>query len=805
MRYNFDKLGWYEFEGLVQTLLKARLGLGVEAWGGSGDLGRDAYHSGRLAYPTLDGSEGPFLFQCKFVNNAQGAGARPGPLLLQSVQLECEAIKRRLAPPNSKSKGRPAWPVPPATYVLITNARVGVPLRKTLASALHGVLPGANIIIHDGQDLCAWLDLSHEVVRAFPLLWSLRDIQELLRQWVHNDVITRSSTAVAEGRDIANVFVPTHAYSKALEVLGKHQFVVLEGPPEMGKTAIGRMISLSLIARGWDAVECHGPQDVIKMFDRDVSQVFVADDFFGRTEYDPRRVSAWQDDLSRILRLLDPRHWLILTTRAHLLNLAKLVLDIPPGSREFPGDSEVVVQASHLEEAEKARILYRHLKQGGYSLDVRIRLRTCASAAVKNPHFTPERIRRLAADHIPALLRSSGAAAPTLDALQDVIIRTLRDPTTPMRVSFRNLRPAEKWLLFAFVEVEMEVSQFRPHLRQLETSYERLCPSPVNEPFRDVLAAMSDAFIKYSEEVNDVWWIHPSCRDLAISELSTSATFRRRFLRTCSTGGFALAVSIGGGADGSISLPLLARDDDWRVLTRRAIEKGERQFDVLTITSESYFSSQASNVADARLSRLKSLLFDTLWPHAAARMNEDGWTVELLELYHTSDCSRHPGMPIPDLELTWRQVKQDAINEVESGDQEWESGYALSHLCAWANLFERVTELNSTSFRQDVQLVATKWLSLIERERRTSYGWGQLTASQQGQIGTAYLDLARALGKLLKLTAIQPFARTVDQGREYFESIGSDLLPGEPDYDDDDRDRPDIDRDVAIDSLFVDL
>lgn len=51
LRYDLDSLGWLEFEHLVQALLKDRLGMGIEAWGGTGDWGRDAYFVGKLKYP----------------------------------------------------------------------------------------------------------------------------------------------------------------------------------------------------------------------------------------------------------------------------------------------------------------------------------------------------------------------------------------------------------------------------------------------------------------------------------------------------------------------------------------------------------------------------------------------------------------------------------------------------------------------------------------------------------------------------------------------------------------------------------
>src|SRR6266478_3035934 len=75
--YKLDDFGWFEFEQLVQTLLKARLGLGLEAWGGWGDWGRDAYFAGTLRYPGNEKTKGDFVFQSKFVESANAAGAQP--------------------------------------------------------------------------------------------------------------------------------------------------------------------------------------------------------------------------------------------------------------------------------------------------------------------------------------------------------------------------------------------------------------------------------------------------------------------------------------------------------------------------------------------------------------------------------------------------------------------------------------------------------------------------------------------------------------------------------------------------------
>ncbi len=63
-----------------------------------------------------------------------------------------------------------------------------------------------------------------------------------------------------------------------------------------------------------------------------------------------------------------------------------------------------------------------------------------------------------------------------------------------------------------------------------------------------------------------VTWVHPSWRDLVISELARDDDLRRRFLRHCGVDGAALALSSGGGSDGDRVRPLLTEDADWDAL-----------------------------------------------------------------------------------------------------------------------------------------------------------------------------------------------------------------------------------------------
>ena len=116
MRYELDRLGWLNFEWLIQTWLKVEFGFIVGAWGGTRDLGRDAYAEESVASRSNGTSfKGPVVFQAKFVAQANARGSDYKTPLLAACNAEAKTIRRRV------DEG--LW-VDPSTYVILTNCAV---------------------------------------------------------------------------------------------------------------------------------------------------------------------------------------------------------------------------------------------------------------------------------------------------------------------------------------------------------------------------------------------------------------------------------------------------------------------------------------------------------------------------------------------------------------------------------------------------------------------------------------------------------------------------------------------------------
>ena len=300
IRYRLDDLGWYQFEWLIQALLKAELGIGVESWGGRRDQGRDSYCESPLNFPARHvTTDGPFLFQVKFVENANATGAKPKAALLDAVVKEASSITLR--------RRKTTW-VDPTHYVLITNAPFTPEVRKQIQTTMRKAIPDVTTHCLGGKDVCDLIDKNESLRRSFPQLLSLRDLDQLLTEIINKEIFERSRSAVSSARDIVPVFVPTKAYVKAVKVLHDHNFVVLEGPPEMGKTAIAWMIGIAQLSMNWEVIVCDSPNDFFRSYNQGNRQVFIADDAFGRTEYDPSRGSKWESQLGHVHGLLNSTH-----------------------------------------------------------------------------------------------------------------------------------------------------------------------------------------------------------------------------------------------------------------------------------------------------------------------------------------------------------------------------------------------------------------------------------------------------------------------------------------------------------------
>lgn len=687
IRYRLDDLGWFQFESLIQSLLKADLGLTVEAWAGHSDQGCDAYSIGPLTYPSPKKlTNGPFIFQAKFVQEANAAGAKSETALLAAVNSEVKEIEKRII------KG--VW-TNPSYYTLLSNAPIMASTRKKIRALLGKALPSAKIITLGGRDICNRLDAHPALRRSFPEIMSLRDLDALLQAVVNGVVLERSRAAIAESRDIVPIFVPTGTYAQAWYILQKHNFVVLDGPPEMGKTSIARMIALAQLTHDWQAIECREPGDIFSSYSSDSKQVFIADDAFGRTEYDATLGRLWERDLSKVLNRTDSKHWLIWTSRKHILLRALKEMDLTDKARHFPHPGEVIVTADDLTIEEKSRMLYRHARAANLEEPLRAIIRENAAHIVKDPHFTPERIRRFVKDRLPELAQELQTTFLTPEQIKSEVIEEIRNPTERMQKAFRRLPDIHRWILIALLECGYEGK-----IESLQFLFNQQMPTTSQSSFTEGLDDLNGTFIKVKvdpkpsakETVN---WIHPSYRDLIIDELARELPLQIKFLEKASLAGIKLALSVAGGGSGVRTFPLMGHKECWHSLQVRSLELAQSWDKIDEILEVLVKASSNKEIKAAHKEYILNILRECC-DIAYVHWERDGNDVSpvLLSSYALAARQLDPRPPFPNLLKLWEQASLSMQKILEDETNR----LPIDDLRVWSLLTQMIYEFDLKAF-----------------------------------------------------------------------------------------------------------
>jgi hypothetical protein len=494
----------------------------------------------------------------------------------------------------------------------------------------------------DGPRLTAAV-LEHESLRLrVPSVLGLRHLPAVTAAEAESSTLDLEAAL-----ELSRVFVSTRAHHLTVDVLDRHHFAVLTGPPEMGKTAIARTIGLALLSAGWQAHECLSPDDLWTAYRESERQVFIADDAFGSTEYRPDAAERWARELPRILKATDERHWLIWTSRPAPLRAGLHRVHQERGSERFPSPAQVQVDAAALDIDEKACILLRHAQAAELSENIKHALRTTAVDLVRHPHFTPERIRRFVTDRLP----KEGSAGFFM--MRSAVEREMQEPTQAMSASLEALSPEHRALLVAM----LDCPEGPVHDRDLVRSMRRHHPQGITHLPAELIERLSDHFLRVTGV--RVTWIHPSWRDLVIDRLAAEGEARQTFLLRAELPGIMLALSTDGGPTGDRRLPLLVTDGDWDALGdsshRLARTVSERDLVRLLVTVEAAAKLELGPQAEPELRAVIDLIAATL--HRRFAHEPELMTARSLGAWFIFARLASEPPPAPDLRAAWARLR----------------------------------------------------------------------------------------------------------------------------------------------------
>jgi hypothetical protein len=312
-----------------------------------------------------------------------------------------------------------------------------------------------------------------------------------------------------------------------------------------------------------------------------------------------------------------------------------------------------------------------------------------------------------------------------------------------------------------------------------------------------VTKEMSEAFVKQTRVAiygDLITWIHPSCRDLTIEELSASTVERLRFLGSCSETGIHLATSVGGGEKGERQLPLLQHPKDWEALKCRCIELAQKPGSILrrlwgnlkTIETQ---AKSIPSLAPAAL-RLRWLVeHDVL---AATAQSLSSTTThsyhECLETFFNVRKSLNSNVPI-DLANIWQLCVEDAKYFLPEDEVIWQNLHGPDRFLRTVIQIE----IYEPSFLENAQVKASFdeiiWLfhnrgdSEIHTFHSSEFKDDELQEAIEGY--TKLSELYTGLSELEKISSEDK--KMFDAASSYFSSEAESLqeqMPGEPDMDD---------------------
>jgi hypothetical protein len=528
-RYDLTALGWLQFESVCTELLAAH-GVAPEAWLGEADTAR---------WTTIAAAP------------AQALTGRPvaGPAVACVVWFPPRATttwdaRIRVAEALGDIEVDAA-----GSAILLTNAIGNADLCSLASEHLPG---GAGVVALGRAELGRLLDDRADLWLRVPAVLGVRDLDDLVGAAADGD----STFDLGAARALAPTFVATGAYRRCCDVVGRHGFAVLSGPPEMGKTAAARMLGLVRLCQGWEVCECTDPGALWRAYRRDGRQMFIADDAFGSTEYRADAAERWALDLDRILQHMDDRHVLVWTSRPAPLHAALRRIHRENGLQRFPRPGEVMVDATDLTDEEKALMLFRHAVAAELGPGPRRVVRAQAANIVGDPYLTPERIRRLVGGRL-AQLEGDG---PGATEIAESIAFEIGSPTEAMAASLAALDADHRDILVAMLDAPPAPVPERDLAATVRRHRHELA-----QPVAALVDRLQDHFLRRVPPTA-VTWVHPSWRDLVIEQLGRDPAGRCEFLGRCGVEGALLALSVGGGSAGERHLPFLVEDADWDAL-----------------------------------------------------------------------------------------------------------------------------------------------------------------------------------------------------------------------------------------------
>lgn len=466
----YDAFSPYDFEIFVADLLGADLGVRFETFARGPDRGID------LRYVSK-GTRRPHVVQCKHYARSSFS------TLLVAAKREAKQLEKL------KPK--------PSTYRFVTSRELTEGNKARLMSVLDPWVTREQDVL-GANDLETLLDQHPEVERRQVKLWLTGGTQ--LAALLRAGAIQRSQTLLEEIQSAMPRYVQSRVFSEARERFREQRVLVIAGIPGIGKTTLARMLLADAVVDGYEPIEVSSDiEEGWAALDDGVKQVFLYDDFLGRTALSERFAKNEDRRLIDFMRRAtrSPSSLFILTTREYILKQATELYERL--SLEGLDSDRFLLELPNYTSLDRARIFANHVFHSP-RLDKPFRRALLVERGyeqiIHHPNYNPRTIELITG----LAKRWDDTVAP--DNYVEYALRTLERPTLIWKAAFeQELDDHGRALVLALVSLPRDIS-----LGHLESAYVALCRerglSLGNRAFERTLASLDDSLIQTFQDKN---------------------------------------------------------------------------------------------------------------------------------------------------------------------------------------------------------------------------------------------------------------------------------------------------------------
>lgn len=496
--YDFEILQYNEFENLTRDLLQKEFSIFIESFKDGKDGGIDL----RFGINEQD----KCIVQVKRYKDWSS--------LKRQLEVEVKKVQTLI----------------PERYILSTSVPLSPGNKETIKKMFAPYIKDTADIL-GRNDLANLLSKHSDIERKYYKLWLAST--NVLKELVHKDVRNWSDFELDTIRETIKTYVMNDSFTKALEILKEHRYVIISGIPGIGKTTLARILAYDLLARGYEEFVCieNDLKDGARLFQEDKRQVFFFDDFLGSNTFFQGE-KDFENKLVSFIKAIkrNPGKLFIMTTREYILAQAKEYyerfqinkVDIAKCTLDLSAYSPTI----------RAKILYNHVAEAHLPIEYIEQL-------IKNKNYMRIVEHKCFNPRVIEMYIDRGEWQK--DKPENFIasfVRLFNKPTCVWERAFKSLNKEAKYALLVLGSMGCDVHEedwheaFLYFMRVTEKELKLQC---TDDDWQEVIRVLEDCFIRTSRSKGQkklvVKLFNPSVHGFIVEYISSHKDVQGYLLR----------------------------------------------------------------------------------------------------------------------------------------------------------------------------------------------------------------------------------------------------------------------------------